>query len=205
MADGDGGAGVDQQHRHRLADDVGTADDHGFLASQINIALLEHLHDAVRGTRDETRCTLRQGANVLGMEAVDILLGGDGFEHFLFVEMLRQRQLDQDAVNGRIGIQFGDLVEHHLLVDIAVIDDLFGMHADGQAAIDLVLHINLGGRVFADQNNHQTGLVPLGRQRLNAGLEALAQFVCQRLAVDNLCRHRRIQQKENGKGNCLSL
>jgi hypothetical protein len=75
--------------------------------------------------------------------------------------VLGQRQLHQDAVDGRVGIQLGDLVEHHLLVDITVVNDLFGMHADGQAAIDLVLHVNLGSRVFADQNDHQAGLVAL--------------------------------------------
>ena len=36
IADGDRGAGVDEQQRHGLADDVGAADDHGFLAGRID-------------------------------------------------------------------------------------------------------------------------------------------------------------------------
>ena len=113
--------------------------------------------------------------------------------------MLGQRQLHQDAVDGRIGVQLGDLVEYDLLVDVLLIDDLLGVHADGQAAIDLVLHVDLRGRVFANQNDHQTGLVPFGRQGFHAGLEALPEFLRQCFAVNDLCRHRRIRQKKRGK------
>ena len=69
------------------------------------------------------------------------------------------------------------------------------MHADRQAAIDLVAHIDFGSRIGTDQNNHQAGAMPFGRQRINPRLEALTQLFSQRLAIDNLCRHRRIQQK----------
>ena len=109
--------------------------------------------------------------------------------------MFRQRQLNQDAVDIRIGIQFGDPFQHNLRVDRSIVGDLLGMHADGQTAIDLVADIDLGGRVGADQNDHQAGAVALGRQRLDPRLEALAQFLGEGLAVDNLCRHRHIQQK----------
>ena len=41
--------------------------------------------------------------------------------------MLRQRQLHEDAVDLRIGIEFGDLRQHHVLRDVGRIDDLLGM------------------------------------------------------------------------------
>ena len=41
MADGDRGAGLQQQHCHRFADDVRAADDHGFLAFEVNTGLRE--------------------------------------------------------------------------------------------------------------------------------------------------------------------
>ena len=109
--------------------------------------------------------------------------------------MLRQRQLDKNAVDIRVGIQLGDLFQHNFRVDRSIVSDLLGMHANGQAAIDLVAHIDLGGRVGADQNHHQAGALPSGSQRLDPRLEALAKLFSQRLAVDNLCRHRHIQQK----------
>ena len=109
--------------------------------------------------------------------------------------MLGQRQLHEDAVDIGIGIQFGDLFEHNFRVDRGIVGDLLGMHADGQAAIDLVADIDLGGRIGADQNDHQAGALPLGSQRFDPRLETLAQFFSQCLAVNNLCRHRRIQQK----------
>ena len=42
MADGDGGAGVHQQHGHRLADDVRAADHHRFLALEADARLFKN-------------------------------------------------------------------------------------------------------------------------------------------------------------------
>jgi len=82
-------------------------------------------------------------ADVLGVEAIHVLVDGNRFEHGLFIEMLGQGQLHEDAVDVRIGVQFGDLGQHRRLVDRRFVGDLLGMHADGQAAIDLVAHVNL--------------------------------------------------------------
>jgi hypothetical protein len=40
VADGDGGVGLQQQQRHRLADDVAAADDHRVLAAQADMPVL---------------------------------------------------------------------------------------------------------------------------------------------------------------------
>ena len=59
----------------------------------------------MQGAWDETRIALHQRADVLGVEAVDVLLRRDGLST-VAVEMLRQRQLHEDAVDLRIGIEF---------------------------------------------------------------------------------------------------
>ena len=46
-------------------------------------------------------CPLHQRADVFGVETVDILFRRDGLEHRVAVEMLRQRQLHEDAVDLR--------------------------------------------------------------------------------------------------------
>ena len=195
VADGDSSPGVDQQQRHRLADDVGATDDNRFLAAQINMAFFKHFHHAIRRTGNETRIALRQRTDVFSVEAIDILINRNRFEHGFFIEVFGQRQLHQNAVDIGIGVQLGNLFQHDLRVDRSIISNLLGMHADRQAAIDLVAHIDFGGRIGTDQNNHQAGAMPFGRQRINPRLEALTQLFSQRLAIDNLCRHRRIQQK----------
>ena len=53
VADGDRAVTVQQQHTHRLADDVRAADDHAFLALGIDAVLVEQLHHARRRTRYE--------------------------------------------------------------------------------------------------------------------------------------------------------
>ena len=42
-----------------------------------------------------------------GMEAVDVLLRVDALDHALGVDLLRQRQLHEDAVDRGIGVQRG--------------------------------------------------------------------------------------------------
>ncbi len=47
----------------------------------------------------------RSGPTFCGMEGVDVLQGIDGFEHLVFVYLLGQGELDQDAVHRRIAIE----------------------------------------------------------------------------------------------------
>ena len=49
--------------------------------------------------------------HVHGMEAVDILVGVDGQQNPGLVDLPRQGQLHQDAVNCRVGVQLRDQAE----------------------------------------------------------------------------------------------
>ena len=78
-------------------------------------------------------------------------------------------------MHGRIIVQFGDLVEHPLRCHISWKRKIKGNHTGLVAGFDLVADINLGGRVFADQNHRQTGARSLQGQFIGANFEFGAQ------------------------------
>jgi hypothetical protein len=160
-----------------------------FLAFQIDSGVGKELHDPVRGARNEARMALHQRPDVLGVKTVDVLLGGNGLEHRVDVEVLRQRQLHQNAVDAWIGIELGDFREYHARFDIRRVGQLLGVETGLHTGIDLVAHIDLRSGVFADQDHRQSGAVAARRQRVGALLEVGAQRLRQRVAVEDSCRH----------------
>jgi len=92
-------------------------------------------------------------------------------------------------VNLRIGIQFGDLGEDFRRCGIGGKDILFGMEAGLGAGIDLVAHINLRGRVLADQDHGQSRADALGSEDLGLLFEAGAKLLGQRITVEKMCSH----------------
>ena len=118
VADGDRGAGIDEQQGHGLADNVGTADDHGFLAIEIDAALLEHLHHAVGRAGDESRVTLGQGADVLGVKTIHVLAVVDGQSDALFVNMFGQGQLYDKSVHVWIIVELSYYLQHRFFRSI---------------------------------------------------------------------------------------
>lgn len=59
----------------------------------------------VQGHEQRLAALHRQLADVHGVEAIHVLLDGDGAQDALLVDVLRQGQLHQDAVNVGIGIE----------------------------------------------------------------------------------------------------
>jgi len=83
--------------RHRPANDVAAADHDRMAAGDGHIDCVEQGNDALRRAR-------RKGA----LEPVDVLLRRDRGDHRGEIEVRRKRQLDQDAMHGRIGIEGAD-------------------------------------------------------------------------------------------------
>ena len=88
-----------QQVRHRLADDVAAADHDRARAVELDRVLGEHRHHAERRRRDERRPAEVELAGVERMEAVDVLRRRDRADDLRLVDVLRQRQLDEDRVD----------------------------------------------------------------------------------------------------------
>jgi hypothetical protein len=77
-------------------------------ACKRHACVLEEPHDSRRSAGYDARPSREQRAEVRFVEAVDVLLRRDRLEHARRIDVLRQRQLHEDAVHRRIGIQFSD-------------------------------------------------------------------------------------------------
>ena len=106
--DGHGAAFAEQELRHRLADDVRAADDHGVQAGEVAELGLQQLQAAERRARDEAGEADGEPAGVDRVEAVDVLVGIDGEDDRVGVDMRRQRQLDEDPVDRGVGVEAVD-------------------------------------------------------------------------------------------------
>ncbi len=99
--------------------------------------------------------------------------------------MRRQRQLQQDAIDGRVVVEAVDQLGERLLRGIAGQVERLGNETDLFAVLALVRNIDLGGGVGADQNHCQARRA----QALLAALldplsDLLAQVGGDRLAID---------------------
>ena len=124
------------------------------------------------------------------MEAVHVLLGVDGVEHFLLVEVLGQRQLAEDAVDLGVFVELGD--ELHQVVLAGVLRQVVPLGVDAQLAAGLLLgaHVDLGGRVGPDEDGYQAGHhVVLGLELGDLGLELFADLLGDFGALDEFCCH----------------
>ena len=99
MADRHGGVLRQQQVRHRLAHDLAAADDDGAASLELDVVLGEQLHAPGRRGGNERRMSEVELAGADGMEAVDVLSRRNEARGGAAVELLRQGELDEDAVH----------------------------------------------------------------------------------------------------------
>ena len=81
MADAHGGVTLHQHQRHRLADDVAGADHDDILAFDLDAFVLQQLDDAIRRARRKHGVADDEAADIVEMEAIHILVGGNGLQH----------------------------------------------------------------------------------------------------------------------------
>ena len=112
---GDGAARQQQFHGHRATHDVGGADNNGVHSVQVLTGAFQQGHDAFRGARAQQWNALGQTAYVIRVETVDVFVRADALQQAGSVQMLRQRQLQQDTVDVCIIIKTVDQVGQRLL------------------------------------------------------------------------------------------
>ena len=111
MADGDRGVGVlgflDENRRHRFADDVAAPEDDDFRALGADAAADEELLNAGRSAGGESAgISEHQFPDVDWMKSVHVFLRKDSRVNGRCVDVRRERGLNKDAVNARVGIEF---------------------------------------------------------------------------------------------------
>ena len=154
---------------HQIA---GTHDD-GLGATQRHARAFQKAHHAQRGAGHQLRRPGHQCTGIGHVKAVDVLVGRDGLDHAARADVGRQGKLHQDAVHGRILVQFIQPGQQGGLGGLLgqVLADR--MEACGLAGADLVAYIDLGSRRITHQDHGQAGALPRGIQNL---LGSLAHF-----------------------------
>ncbi len=169
-------------------------------------AIFEQVHDAIGRARRENLPADDQRADIVEMEAVDILLRRDCLQHLGHVDVLGQRQLNEDAVDIVICIELADQDQQLLVGDRGWQAMAGRLDADRFAGLDLARDVDLRGGIFADKHDRQAGRHALGLQCLDMRLLVIAHLPRDGLAVDDLgtgllfdfeCGH--------AVGHCLSM
>ena len=126
------------------------------------------------------------------MEAVDVLVRINRGDHLLVVDMRRQRQLDENPVNRRIGVQLLDQRQHFGFGCVSRQLVLEAGHPGLDRLLALAPDIDLARRILADQHHGETRLAS-GAPHEFRGMRghAVAQVCGKGLAV-NQFRHQEI-------------
>ena len=117
VADRHGCVAAQEKHGNRDAHDVAATNHHSVLSSNLHVVAVEQLDAALWCAGYEERITTLHGkfADVQGVEAVHVLLDGNGVQDALFVDVLGERKLHEDSVDIRIRVQFHDRLQQVFL------------------------------------------------------------------------------------------
>ena len=175
---------LEQQGGHGFADDVRAANHHGVFAGQITAGVFEQLHAAAGGAGRQHVAALTQPADVFAVKPVDILAWRDGLQRKGFCDVVGQRQLQEDAVDAGITVQFGDQFQQLRLRGVFAQAVLQRANAGFFGTQDLVAHVDLTGRVFAHQNHRQRRFDAVALQGLHISFYLSEDAGGSGLAVD---------------------
>jgi len=131
-----------------------------------------------------------QPADVFRMEAVYVLARVDAVDQRSGVDMRRQRQLHQDAMNARIGVELVDQLRQFGLRSGRRKVVIARAEADMLAGAALVAHIDGRRGIVADKHYGEArhGLsAPLARP--DPRTQFIEQFIGNALAVEDSCVH----------------
>src|SRR5574344_1760720 len=141
---------MQQQHCHRLADDIAASDYDAFLALDGDSGSVQQLHNSGGRAGQKVEVPGHYPPDVLIAEGVHILLRAYTRDDRLFVNMLRQRELHEYAVDAFVGVQPIDQREQFLLRRLLGQSYYVRGEADLLTGGVLVSDIHLRGGVFSD-------------------------------------------------------
>ena len=121
-----------------------------------NARFLEQANHAVRSAGAHQRIAQCQTADIVGVEAVDILGGIDRVNHHALVDLVRKRHLHKDPVDAFVGVEAFDQCDQFRLgsgVGQIVADGKETAFVAGQP---LVSYINVRRGIVADQHDGQS-------------------------------------------------
>jgi hypothetical protein len=205
VGEGDGRVAALQRQHHgeRPADEVRAAHDHDVRAGRLDPGLVEDLEDPVGGAGEEGRLAHRETTGRVGVQRVDVLGGQDQLLHRRGVEVLGQRQLDEDPVDLLVLVELADDAARAPPGVVSSSSSIWRLTMPGRLA-GPVLHadVDLARRVAAHQHGGQAGGDPvLGLQAGDVVGDAGTDLGRQGLAVEDACGHvRLLASRVSGRG-----
>src|SRR5690554_5454448 len=139
-----------------ISDDVGGADHGGVQSVGADAGALEQTDDAQGSAGAQQGHPLGQASDVIGMKAVHVLVRANALEQLGGVQVGGQRQLYQDAVDGRVIIEPIDQRQQLFLSGVGGQVVGKGDEAHLFTVLALVRDIDFGSGIVADQNDGQT-------------------------------------------------
>src|ERR1041385_126254 len=188
---GGGGARGVGGGRLRLRDDVGAADDPGVGPLRLYPRADQHLLHAERGGGAEGGGVAHgELAHVHRVEAVHVLGGRNPEQHLPAVDLLRQGELDQETVDGGVGVQAVHLREQLRLGGAGGEPDRLGVHPRLATGVALALHVGAAGGVVPDDHHGESGLDPPPLELGHVAGDLVADRPGDRGAVEDPRAHR---------------
>src|SRR5690554_546256 len=156
VCDCGGAAGQQQLEGHGAADDVGGADHGGVQSVGADAGALEQTDDAQGSAGAQQGHPLGQASDVIGMKALHVLVRTNALEQLGGVQVGSQRQLYQDAVDGRVIVEPIDQRQQLFLSGVGGQIMGEGDETDLFTVLALVGYVDFGSGIVADQNDGQT-------------------------------------------------
>src|SRR5712691_9225211 len=193
MTDGDRRVAMQEQQRHRLADDVAASNHDRVTSADWNLLAVEQLDDAGRCARHEHRAFLHEETDIDRRQPVDILPGRNRIEHALLgigAHRFGQRRLHEDAVVRGAPVQtiderqrLGDRRRRRQPLEIRA-------KADLAPRLQLVADVHLGCRVLAHKYDAETRRPSMLRgEGGHLGPDFLLYRLGERPPVQHACAH----------------
>jgi hypothetical protein len=160
MADGDGGIAVALLHHelgHGFADDVAAPEDDALFAGGGDVIALQEGEDAFWRGGDIAWQSDCHAPHVDGMEAIDIFAVVDGFDDFLFGDVLGQGELHDETVDVGVVVELMHFVEQFSFADGVFEADEGGLEAARLAGNDFVFDVCLAAAVVAYEHGCEMG------------------------------------------------
>ncbi len=140
-----------------FSDDVAASHYHGIPARYGNLVALQDLHHAGRRARTlQSRPAGREQTHVAWMESIHVLLRQDSQQCLLRIDMSRQRQLNQNAIDVTTRVQLRDNRQQSFSRQRCIAHDRLVMDAQFLGCLRLVAHVDGGGGIVAHQDDRQT-------------------------------------------------
>ena len=168
--------------------------------SQIAKRCAHQQHTALRSAGHQ-RCARarkvarRKASGIDRMQPIDIFFWANCVDHRLLGNLFRYGKLHQNAMHLRVVIERAHLVEKRLLRRIGRQAKLQRIHTYFFCRNALISHIDLRGRVFADQYNRQARRQIMVRlEHANTLGDLRAERARNFFAVDYICCHARLRR-----------